>query len=390
MNEFLKRANELQDSMLKDRRHLHKNAEAGEHLPNTTQYVKSRLAEIGLEAREICDSGLVAVLEGEKPGKTILIRADMDALPMGENNDLPFKTVTNAAHCCGHDLHTSMALCAAQMLYEKRSELCGRVKFMFQPSEEVFTGSKHMIEAGLLENPSVDAALGMHVMLDTPVGTINYGCGYMSSSCDGFKVTITGKGAHGAMPELGIDPINVGVHIYQAFQNLIAREIPSKERAILTLGTFAGGSTPNIIPNECVLQGTLRTYNADLRAKLVKRMHEICESQAACFGATIEYEVLSDVPSFYSNPALTEELAGYAADVTDNFIANAHDYTITPSDDFAFVSEKVPSAYFMLGAYVEGCTAQHHNPGVLFNEDAMPYGAATHATCAFNWLKNNA
>lgn len=390
MNDFLKRANELKDQMLEDRRHLHQNAECGEHLPNTTEYVAKRLREIGLEPKEICDSGLVAVLEGAKPGKTILVRADMDALPMGETNDLPFKTKTDAAHCCGHDLHTAMSLCAAQMLYEKKDELCGRVKFMYQPSEEIFTGSKHMIEAGLLENPTVDAAMGMHVMLDTPVGTINYGLGYMSSSCDGFKITITGKGAHGAMPELGVDPINVGVHIYQGFQNLIAREIPSSSRAILTMGTFAGGSTPNIIPNEVVLQGTLRTYDAELRKKLFARMHEIAEAQAKCFGATVEYEVLSDVPSVYSNPDLTKELGSYAAEIEDGFVLHAGDYTITPSDDFAFVSEKVPTAYFMLGATVEGCKAQHHNPGVLFNEDAMPYGAATHATCAFNWLKNNA
>ncbi len=388
MNEFLERARELESEMLADRHHIHENAEAGEHLPNTTAYVMQRLKEIGLEPKEICDSGVVALIEGAKPGKTIMIRADMDALPMPENNDLSFHTKTEAAHNCGHDMHTSMLLCAAKMLLEKKDELKGNVKLMFQPSEELFTGSKKMIDAGLLDNPKVDAAFAMHVMLDHPKPALNYCCGFMSSSCDGFKITIHGRGSHGAMPELGVDPINIGTHIYCAFQNLIARETPSKERAILTFGQFSAGSTPNIVPNEAELMGTLRTYNKDLREKLVARMHEICENIGRAFGAQVDYEVLSDVPSCYSNPELTTELAGYAAEVEDGFILDSA-YQITPSDDIAFVSEKVPTAYFMLEAQVPGCTVQHHNPGVLFNEDCMVYGAATHATCVFNWLNNN-
>ena len=278
-----------------------------------------------------------------------------------------------------------MLLCAAQMLYEHRNELCGSVKLMFQPAEETFAGSKKLIAAGILENPKVDAAVGMHVMLDSSKPALNYGLGYMTSSCDGFKITVHGNGCHGAMPELGIDPINVGLHIYSAFQNLIARETPSAERAILTFGAFNAGATPNIVPGEAVLMGTLRTYNKELREKLVSRMHEICEYEGKAFGATVDYEVLSDVPSTYSDPEMTKELAGYASEIEPGIIGRT-DYMVTPSDDFAFISEHVPTTYFMIDAKVDGCPVQHHNPGVLFNEDALPYGAAVHATCAFNWL----
>lgn len=187
------------------------------------------------------------------------------------------------------------------------------------------------------------------------------------------------------MPHLGIDPINVGFHIYSAFQNLIARECDPGEKASLTLGAFNAGNTSNIIPDSAVLMGTLRTYNKDLRARLVKRMHEIAEYTGKVFGVAIEYESLSEVPSTYSDPDLTRELAEYASEVVPDFIKHT-DYSVTPSDDFARVSEKVPTVYFMIGCRVDGCTVQHHNPGVLFDETVMPYGAAVHAACAFNWL----
>lgn len=388
MNEFLSRAKELEPKLREYRHYLHQHAEAGEDLPNTTHYVMEQLKAIGLEPMEICPSGVTALVQGAYPGKTILLRADMDALPMGETNDLPFKSKTDAAHNCGHDMHTSMLLGAAQMLNERKGELHGNVKLMFQPSEEIFTGSRKMIRAGLLENPKVDAAMGMHVMLDTDVPSLNYGTGCMTSSCDGFKITVHGVGCHGAMPELGIDPINVGIHIYQAFQNLVARESPSSERVILTFGAFNAGAVANIIPGEAVLMGSLRTYNKELRAKLVKRMHEICEYTGKAFGVQVDYTVLSDVPSTYSVPSLTEELAGYAEEITPGFV-KIRNYIITPSDDFAFISEQVPAAYFALGVRVEGCKVQHHNPGVLFDESGLPYGAAVHATCAFNWLNHH-
>ena len=380
---YYERAQELNEETIANRRYFHTNAEVGLDMPKAKAYVMKKLTEYGLEPKE-CGYGVTATLG--HGGKCIMLRADMDALPMPEESGEPFACPTGKeAHACGHDFHAAMLLTAAKMLKENESELEGTVKFMFQPAEETFAGSKKLIAAGILENPKVDAAVGMHVMLDSSKPALNYGLGYMTSSCDGFKITVHGNGCHGAMPELGIDPINVGLHIYSAFQNLIARETPSAERAILTFGAFNAGATPNIVPGEAVLMGTLRTYNKELREKLVSRMHEICEYEGKAFGATVDYEVLSDVPSTYSDPEMTKELAGYASEIEPGIIGKTN-YMVTPSDDFAFISEHVPTTYFMIDAKVDGCPVQHHNPGVLFNEDALPYGAAVHATCAFNWL----
>ena len=386
MNKFLKRAQELEASMKSDRRYLHQNAEVGFDLPITTKYVMDRLQEIGLEPKEICKSGVTALIEGKKPGKTYLLRADMDALSMNEENVLEFASKTNAAHNCGHDMHTAILLGAAQILKENVDELEGNVRLMFQPNEEAFLGSKAMIEAGVLED--VDVASCMHMMLDYDAS--NYACapGFFSSSCDGFKITVNGKGCHGAMPHLGIDPINVGMSICTAFQQLVSRETPPKETASLTFGQFSGGNTPNIVPDKVVIQGTLRTYNAELRAKLVNRMQTIVKSAGEMYGTTVEYEVLSDVPSIYVNPEMLEEVKTYLSEIEGLTLAN-NNFRITPSDDMAFISEKVPTVYLLLQARVKDNPYPHHNPKVLFDESSMTWGAAMHAQCAFEWLRNH-
>ena len=386
MNKFLKRAQELEASMKSDRHYLHQNAEVGFDLPITTKYVMDRLQEIGLEPKEICKSGVTTLIEGKKPGKTYLLRADMDALSMNEENVLEFTSKTNAAHNCGHDMHTAILLGAAQILKENVDELEGNVRLMFQPNEEAFLGSKAMIEAGVLDD--VDVASCMHMMLDYDAS--NYACapGFFSSSCDGFKITVNGKGCHGAMPHLGIDPINVGMSICTAFQQLVSRETPPKETASLTFGQFSGGNTPNIVPDKVVIQGTLRTYNAELRAKLVNRMQTIVKSAGEMYGTTVEYEVLSDVPSIYVNPEMLEEVKTYLSEIEGLTLANDN-FRITPSDDMAFISEKVPTVYLLLQARVKDNPYPHHNSKVLFDESAMTWGAAMHAQCAVEWLKNH-
>ena len=389
MNDFLTRAREINDETIEHRRHIHQIAEAGMDLPNTAAYVEKCLKEIGLEPKRLGSSGIVALIKGAKPGKTLLLRADMDALPMKEDNSLPFKSTTNAAHCCGHDLHTAMLLAAARMLSEKKDELCGTVKLMFQPGEENFSGSRMMIDAGLLESPKVDAAMAMHVMLDGPVGWLCYGENGMTSSCDGFKITVHGRGSHGAMPNLGVDPINSAVHIYQEFQGLIAREVAMLEPAVLTIGEFTAGSVPNIIPETAVMAGTLRTYDKKLRERLNARMREVAEYTAKALGASADFEVLSDVPTTVTDPAMLHEMLGYVDGLGYDF-HKIPNYKVTPSDDFGSISEHVPCVYFMLCAKVDGNNFPHHNSKVLFSEDALPFGAAIHAQCAFNWLKNHA
>ncbi|MEG0191256.1 MAG: M20 family metallopeptidase [Lachnospiraceae bacterium] len=387
MNEFLKKAIELKAVTKTDRRYLHQNAEAGRELPSTTAYIKKRLKQIGLVPEEICNSGITATIVGKYPGKTILLRGDTDALPMVESNELPFKSKTNAAHNCGHDMHTAMLLSAAQILMKKKDELKGNVKLMFQPAEEVFDGAKKMIEAGILEQPKVDVAMGIHTMLDLEAPSIGYSSGNMTSSCDGFKIVITGKGTHGATPHNGIDPINAGVHLYLAFQELIAREVPPMETVSLTFGELSAGNSCNIVPQECVLQGTLRAYNPQLRENIMKRIKEITMAMETMFRVKIEYEALSCVPATYTNPELLKDMLVYVKEIEED-MQYLPEYKVTPSDDFAFIAQRVPTVYFMLGCKVAGCNYAHHNPGVLFDEEAMIYGVALHAQCAYNWLNN--
>lgn len=390
MKSFMKRSQELTNELIEMRRFIHENAEDGENLPITTQFVMDKLKNLGLEPAEICNSGVVAMIQGRKPGKTILLRADMDALPMRETNALPFASKTASAHTCGHDLHTAMLIGAAKMLLERQDELHGTIKLMFQPAEEIFTGAQLMLDNGLMENPTVDASVDMHVMTELPLGCIAYRPGYASSSCDGFKITIIGKGCHGAQPQNGIDPINVGVHLHLALQALIARETPPTETAILTVCQFEAGATHNIIPETAVLKGTMRTFNKDLRNKLFRRFQEVIEYTAKTFGAEAKLDILSDVPSIYVNPEMLQECIGYIKNLDYDFTYNS-EYLITASDDYAKVSELVPSVFFAIGAKPaeDEKFYPNHNPNVIFNEDCLPIGAAIFAQCAFEWLKAN-
>ena len=393
MNQFLKRAKELESQLQTDRRYLHQHAEAGEDLPNTTRYVMERLREIGLTPTEICPSGVTALIEGAKPGKVLLLRADMDALPMPENNDLPFKTETNAAHNCGHDFHTAMLLCAAQMLYEHRNELCGSVKLMFQPAEENFLGSKNMIENGILENPKVDAALAYHVAAGKmPVGIYMYNDnGTMMYSVDGFQIDIKGKGSHGAYPQNSIDPINIGVHVYLALEAIMAREVDPTKACVMTVGQFQGGTAENIIPDVATLKGTIRSNDKQARELMVRRMKEVATKTAESYGGTAEITMLSEVPPLICDPKLTDEFVGYMKEMNIPGMMPYPGISASASEDFASIAEKVPSTFMYLSAGYPDERGQYgaHNPKVQFNEGVCPIGPSCLAYCATQWLKNN-
>lgn len=391
MKDFMKRANEMKQELVELRRYLHENAELGDELPVTTKFVMAQLTKLGLKPEEISKSGITAVIEGQKPGPTILLRADMDALPMQENNTLPYRSKTDYAHTCGHDLHTSMLLGAAAMLIEQQADLCGKVKLMFQPAEEIFTGSAAMLKNGLMDNPKVDASMDMHVMTELPVNTIGCRSGFATASCDGFKITVRGRGCHGAQPHNGIDPINTAAHILIALQELIAREAPPAQIAILTIGHLTSGTTANIIPETAVMQGTMRCYDKELRARLYRRFTETVTYTAKAFGAEAEIEVLSDVPSIYAEPAMMEQCLGYVRELSDAFTFDA-DYLVTASDDYARVAELVPSIFLAIGAAPAdpALVYPNHNPNVIFNEDCLPIGAALFANVAFRWLADHA
>lgn len=388
---YYERALELKDETIANRRHIHKNAETGLDLPKTKAYVMEKLTEYGLEPKD-CGYGVTATLG--KGGKVLLLRADMDALSMPEESGEEFACPTGKeAHACGHDFHAAMLLTAAKMLKEKEDTLEGTIKFMFQPAEETFEGSKNMIENGILENPPVDAALAYHVSPGKmPIGLFMYNDkDTMMYSVDGFKITIHGKGSHGAYPHVGVDPINIGVHIHLALQELIARESDPTHSCVLTIGQFAGGTAANIIPETAVLQGTIRTNKPEARELLVRRMKEVAEKTAAVYNGTVDIEMISEVPPLICNPKLTDEVVGYMQELGIPGLTPYPGISASASEDFAVIAEKVPSTFMYLSAGYLDERGQYpaHHPKAQFNEDVCPIGAACLAHCASQWLKNN-
>lgn len=393
MNKYLARANQLVPELVENRRHFHRHPEVRNELFETVKYVKAQLEDMGFQVQEICQCGLVVLAGGKKPGKCILIRGDMDALPMPEDTGLEFSSENpGAMHACGHDLHMAMLLGAAKLLKEHEDEIEGTVKICFQPNEETFGGAKAMIEAGVLENPHVDAAFAIHVGSMADVGTLDYGKGLTMGSADGFSIHVKGKGCHGAAPNSGISPINIGVHIYLALQELLAREVNPAEQCTLTVGSmlFGDGAT-NVIPSEGVLNGTMRGFNAELINHLRQRVEEISVGTARVFGGDAEVEWLFSSPAMYCDPEFTDEVVRYAADVVGQDRMIPKKSRATGSEDFAYFGEKVPSQIFWLGAGVDDKTKRisNHNPKVLFSEDALPYGAAVYTQCAIEWLKEH-
>lgn len=388
---YYERALELKEETIENRRYFHTNAEVGLDMPKAKAYVMKKLTEYGLEPKE-CGYGVTATLG--KGGKVLLLRADMDALPMPEESGEPFACPTGKeAHTCGHDFHAAMLLTAAKMLKENEAELEGTVKFMFQPAEETFQGGKNMLENGILENPHVDAALAYHVSPGKmPVGIYMYNStGTMMFSVDGFKITVTGKGGHGAYPHTSIDPINIAVHVYLALEALIAREADPNKACVLTVGQFTAGTAENIIPNNAVLKGTIRTNDKTNRELLVRRMKEVAIKTAEVYGGTAEVEMLSEVPPLICDPKLTEEFVGYMKELN---IPGAMPYpgiSASASEDFASIAEKVPSTFMYLSAGYTDDRGQYpaHNPKAQFNEDVCPIGSSCLAHCATQWLKNN-
>ena len=388
---FYERALELKEETIAHRRYFHANAEVGLEMPKARDYVMKTLKSYGIEARE-CGCGITAIIG--KGGKCLLLRADMDALPMAEESGLEFaSTSRGAAHCCGHDFHAAMLLSAARMLKEHESELEGTVKLMFQPAEETFEGAGNMIENGLLEEPVPDAALAYHVTSgQMPVGTYMYNAGgVLMASVDGFRITIHGKGSHGAYPQKAIDPINIGVHIYLALEALIAREADPGKMCVMTVGRFTAGTAANIIPETAKLEGTIRTNDKTSRELLVCRMKQVATMTAETYGGSAEIEMLSEVPPLICDSAMTGEFVGYMKGMNIPGAMPCPDVSVSASEDFAVIADRIPATFMYLSAGFtdERGSATAHNPKVMFNEDVCPVGASCYAHCATEWLKNH-
>lgn len=400
--ELLKEAESFRDKIIADRRFLHEHPETGFDLTETVAYVKKELTAMGYTPMTCGKSGLTVLAGGKKSGKVFLIRGDMDALPIREEADVPFASQNGNMHACGHDMHTAMLLGAARLLKAHEAEITGTVKLDFQPAEEIFEGSSDMIKNGLLEQPTVDAALMIHVManMPLPVGTaIVCDGGVSAPAADYFKIKIQGKGCHGSMPNMGVDPITVAAHIITALQEIHARELALMDEAILTIGTIHGGNAENAIPDTVELGGTIRTYDEEVRSFLKERMTDIAEGTAATFRASAEVTFGSGCPTLVNDADLSGCTVSYLKDLLGANAAftagqlqamsgNGKAAKTAGSEDFAYVSHKVPSIMLALAAGQPDkgyCYPQHH-PKVKFDEEALCTGSAIYAYTAMQWL----
>lgn len=397
--DFLKTAESIEDEIIENRRWLHAHAETEFDLKETTAFVKEKLQEIGLEYTDCGKCGISAII-GKNEGKTFLLRADMDALPINEESGLDFSCGNGNMHACGHDMHTAMLLGAAKILKQFENELLGKVKLMFQPAEEILSGANNMIENGILKNPDVDAAMMLHVMAGFPLktGTVIVPLpGVGAPAADYFTINIQGKGCHGSTPHLGIDSITAAAHILIALQEITAREMGVTDEAIITVGSFHGGTAGNVIAHTTDLQGTLRSFNDDLRQNIKKRITEIAENIGNAFRTKVTVTFGSGCPTLHNDENLvnsTEE--NLRSLLGDELVVNAKSFSTENthkggSEDFSYISKEVPSVMLALasGEPEKGYKYHQHHPKVVFDESVLKIGSAVLAFNAYKWLENN-
>lgn len=388
MKQLFEEAKAIRETLVEDRRYLHQIPELSMDLPQTTAYVCRKLEELGVRYERMT-GGMVAYI-GKPGGKVFLLRGDMDALNMKEESGLPFAATGENAHTCGHDIHTAMLLGAARLLKAHEEELPGLVKLMFQPGEEGLRGASAMVGAGILENPKVDSALALHVFPGPMhVGTVAWRQGPALASSDSFKITVIGKAGHGAIPQNAVDPLNIAAHTIIALQELNAREVNPQDPLVLTICTIHGGQLHNSIPDTVEMKGSIRAYSNENRAHAKGRLVEICQGMAQLFRGRCEVEFLSGVASLHNQPELARELAEYTAQIADRMEELPKQMG---SEDFAEVTQKVPSVFMGIGAGGEEAIYHQggsHNPKVVWNEDVLPLGTAVLAGCAANWLKKH-
>ena len=389
--DYLKRSEELFEETVENRRHLHQMPELGLELPETTAFIMEKLTEMGYDPKP-CGGGVVACV-GKMGGKTVLLRGDVDALPMKEESGLPFASQRENAHTCGHDIHGAMLLTAAKMLKENEAALDGMVKLMFQPGEEPLTGARSMIADGLLQDPKPDVALGYHVVAGSmPMGLFVYNReGTLMNSSDNFIIDIQGKGGHGAYPDACIDPINIAAHMILALESVVAREIKSTQASVLTIGKVTAGDAPNIIPDQAQLQGTLRCDSEKEREFILQRLSEVVDAVAKMYRGSATITMLAGTPPLICDPQSVDDFVGYMRELDVPGQCEHVGMHAASSEDFSAVLSEIPGAYMFLSAgFTDGReTYNQHHPKVEFNEEVMKSGAAYLAHCATRWLEEH-
>lgn len=358
------------------RRDLHRHPEQGFREVRTSALVEKRLKSLGIETKRLCGTGVVGLLKGAKPGPTLLMRADMDGLPVVELNEVPYASASRGVmHACGHDGHVAALLGAAKALAKRRASLAGNVKFMFQPAEEGPGGARPMIEDGLLEKPRVDWAFGAHVWNDLPVGNIGIRPGPVMASADEWRVVIRGRGGHGAAPHQTIDPVVIAAQVVVALQTVVSRRVDPVKPAVLTVGQISGGNRSNIIPALSEIVGTVRALEEPVR-KLVKgELERVAKGVSASLGASAEIEYKYGYPST-ANDKRACDLAREASEAVVGRAATVEQAISLGAEDFSYVLREVPGCFWMLGGAnpKRGLNHPHHSARFDFDEAALPIG----------------
>ncbi|MFC5817674.1 M20 family metallopeptidase [Nonomuraea sp. NPDC050478] len=392
---FTEAAQDMRDELVRLRHSLHTTPEIGLTLPRTQEKVLAALDGLPLEITlGKALSSVTAVLRGGRPGPAVLLRGDMDALPVAERNDLPYiSQVEGRMHACGHDLHTTMLAGAAHLLSARREELAGDVIFMFQPGEEGQHGARHMIEEGVLDaaGDRPVAAYGMHVVSSIlPAGVFASRPGPIMSAADVFEATVKGRGGHGSTPHLARDPIQAGCEMVTAMQTMVTRTFDAFDPVVVTVGSFHGGSADNVIPDEARFEATVRTFSAGNRALAKRRLVEVVESIAAAHDLKVEASIRMGYPVTVNDAAE----AAFAGAAVDELFGPGR-YVVAPnpamgSEDFSYVLQEVPGTFVFLGACPPGrdpATAPYnHSPEALFDDSVLPDGAALYASLAHRRL----
>lgn len=364
-----------QQGWIARRRDLHRYPELGFQEVRTAGIVAATLNRLGLEVQTgVGQTGVVGLLEGGHDGPTVLVRADMDALPITEENTTDYASQTpGVMHACGHDAHTTIALAVAELLSEHRAEIAGRVKFIFQPAEELGRGANAMIDEGVLEHPAPDVALGLHLWNESPVGVLALTAGPFMAGAGDFSIRVEGRGGHGAAPHETRDPIVAASAIVSALQTVITRSVPPVERAVISVTSFQAGTAFNVIPSRAELRGTIRMFRPEIRALLEARMREVTQGVAAAHGCTAELEIRDLMPPVTNDPAVTERLRRLFRQIRPDLEQVTDMYTMF-AEDMAYFLDAVPGTYFFVGSSdpARGLDYPHHHPRFDFDEAVIP------------------
>ncbi len=386
MADFLAEAENLFEYTRQMRRDFHAHPELGFKEVRTAGIVARELQSLGLETHTgIAETGVVAILEGEHPGPVILVRADMDALPIHEETGAAYASQNpGVMHACGHDGHTAILLTVAKMLQAHRDEIAGTIKFLFQPAEEGMGGAERVIQGGVLENPKVDLTLALHVWNVQPLGWIGISSGPCLAGAEIFKVTVKGKGGHAAVPNLSIDPVLASAQMISALQGIVSRNVPPLQAGVISVCSIHGGEAFNVIPQQVEFTGTIRTFDPDVRTLLLKRFDEVLRGVAQAMECQVEIDMKRLTPATVNQPGPASSVKAAAEELFPRAIIETGDYITMGSEDFAFILEKVPGCFFFVGSanHEKGLDAGHHHPKFDFDENVLPRAAALMAASA--------